>query len=351
MQDNSAKYAIRYLICTLFVCLSIIGCSYFYKLSKGEKVSNVVQYYNDGKIDYKVYLKENKFFDDKVLTKENIEKDKKILISSLIDKIDIVYSYVMNFDDYVGGTYSYYIKAIIESNEGASNKNYWSKEYVLTEKQQVDVKSTKAIAFDAKTSVGYDEYNGILNEWKELANVAMDCILKVDLVFESNIKPEKLDNKYKIDDKLELTLPLSKSSTEITIKNNVDNDSKKIVETSKNEDAKFVVYRALFVCFFISSLMFILLIVMVRNNQVKANRYKIELKRILSTYDGIIVNVSSIPDLSKFNVIKVKSFDELLDAHSEVRMPINYLRQKHKSTFILVNDTMLWIYELRNKDE
>ncbi len=73
------------------------------------------------------------------------------------------------------------------------------------------------------------------------------------------------------------------------------------------------------------------------------------LKKILSTYDGIIVNVATLPKSRGYNIVKVKSFDELLDAHSEVRLPINYYRQKGKSTFILVNDTMLWMYVLRNE--
>jgi hypothetical protein len=92
------------------------------------------------------------------------------------------------------------------------------------------------------------------------------------------------------------------------------------------------------------------MILVTRSNQKNDNKYYTELKKILSTYDGIIVNVSSLPDLDKFNVIKVRSFEELLDAHSEVRLPINYYPQKHKATFILVNDTMLWMYTLRNND-
>jgi hypothetical protein len=92
------------------------------------------------------------------------------------------------------------------------------------------------------------------------------------------------------------------------------------------------------------------MIIVKRNNKKSENKYYVELKRILSTYDGIIVNVSSLPDLTKFNVIKVRTFDELLDAHGEVRMPINYYSQKNKATFILVNDTMLWMYVLRNVD-
>ena len=109
-------------------------------------------------------------------------------------------------------------------------------------------------------------------------------------------------------------------------------------------------YRIGVVFSFLLAVICIILILITRNNQKNDNKYYVELKRILNTYDGIIVNVSSLPDLEKFNVIKVRSFDELLDAHSEVRLPINYYRQKHKSTFILVNDTMLWMYVLRNVD-
>ena len=51
-------------------------------------------------------------------------------------------------------------------------------------------------------------------------------------------------------------------------------------------------------------------------------------------------------DLSNNNI----EYFVRLDAHGEVRLPINYYIQNNKATFILVNDSMLWMYTLRNVD-
>ena len=77
------------------------------------------------------------------------------------------------------------------------------------------------------------------------------------------------------------------------------------------------------------------------------SNYHKEINKILSTYDSIIVNSDNIRDLSKYNVIKVNKFEELLDAHSEVRMPINYVEVKENySIFVLINNDVAWIYRV-----
>lgn len=350
MHDRT-KYLIKYLFFTMFTCIFIVLGAYFYKLTKAETIINRLEYGETSKIDYKVYLKENKFFDDKYLTKDNIINDRKLLVAELIDKIAINYNYVLSFSDKVNGKYSYYIKAIVESNESAGSKNYWSKEYILTEKKTKDITNTDNILILEDVSVSYDKYNKILNDWRSVANVSMDGKLKVILVFESTISHPKLEKKYSINNAdIKLELPLSKAATEITITENAESTVKKIEEEERNSDSKYLKYRIGVVFSFLLAVICIIMIIVTRSNQKNDNKYYMELKRILSTYDGIIVNVSSLPDLDKFNVIKVRSFDELLDAHSEVRLPINYYSQKNRSTFILVNDTMLWMYILRNVD-
>ena len=348
---DTAKYAIKYLLFTMLSCIFIVAGAYFYKLTKAQTIVHKIEYAEKSSIDYKVFLKDNKFFDEKYLTKENIVNKQQLLVAELIDKISINYNYVLSFSDKVNGKYSYFIKAIIESNESAGSKNYWSKEYVLTEKKTKDIQNSDSVVVLESTDVKYEDYNKILNAWRELANVSMDGKLKVVLVFESTIGHPTLEQKYQINNSdIKLELPLSKAATEITINENSSDTTKTIEEKEKSDDSKYMKYRIGVVFSFIIAVIFLILIVITRNNQKNENKYYVELKRILSTYDGIIVNVSSLPDLDKFNVIKVKSFDELLDAHSEVRLPINYYRQKGKSTFILVNDTMLWMYVLRNVD-
>ena len=85
------------------------------------------------------------------------------------------------------------------------------------------------------------------------------------------------------------------------------------------------------------------------------NLKKIYFKKILKTYDGILVEVDSLPDLTKFNVIYVKSFDELIDAHSEIRRPINFIQKSSHAKFLLINEGIAWVYkfnrELFNKKD
>jgi len=348
---DSAKYLLKYLLFTMLACIFIVLGAYFYKQTKAETIIHKVDYSETSNIDYRVYLKDNKFFDDKYLTKESIVNDNKLVVAELIDRISINYNYLIKFSEKVNGKYSYYVKAIIESNESAGSKNYWSKEYALTEKKTKDITNSDSVVVLEDVSVEYDKYNKILNDWRAVANVSMDGKLKVILVFESTVGSPILQKKYNLNNNdIKLEIPLSKAATEITINENAESKVKSIEEEEKDSDSKYMKYRIGVVFSFLLAVICIILILITRNNQKNDNKYYVELKRILNTYDGIIVNVSSLPDLEKFNVIKVRSFDELLDAHSEVRLPINYYRQKHKSTFILVNDTMLWMYVLRNVD-
>ena len=74
--------------------------------------------------------------------------------------------------------------------------------------------------------------------------------------------------------------------------------------------------------------------------------------RILNTYDGIIVNVKELPKTSDMKVITVSEFEELIDAHSEVRKPINFveLEKGKKSKFVLTSENMVWEYTLMSED-
>ena len=77
------------------------------------------------------------------------------------------------------------------------------------------------------------------------------------------------------------------------------------------------------------------------------SEYHKEINKILSTYDSIIVNSDNIKNLSKYNIINVNSFEELLDAHSEVRMPINYVEiNNNYSIFVLINNDVAWVYRV-----
>ena len=96
----------------------------------------------------------------------------------------------------------------------------------------------------------------------------------------------------------------------------------------------------------------IILVNSIRRIKKHRDLYVSKLKKILSTYDSIIVNSETLPQYDEKTVVKVKSFEELMDAHSEVRMPINFIENKKrkKSTFMLISPSCTWIYVLNEDD-
>jgi hypothetical protein len=70
-------------------------------------------------------------------------------------------------------------------------------------------------------------------------------------------------------------------------------------------------------------------------------------KKILKTYNSIIVEVEDIPNIAGKNIIKVKSIEDLVDAQLELREPIYYKNDSDSSFFMLLHYNEACIYILR----
>ena len=97
----------------------------------------------------------------------------------------------------------------------------------------------------------------------------------------------------------------------------------------------------------------ILAIRIFRRKKEYENKYKVQnsIRKFLNTYDSIIVNVEAMPNTEGYHEIKVENFNELIDAHSEVRMPINYYHNNDKNVFLLFNENTVWYYVIDEKEE
>lgn len=73
-------------------------------------------------------------------------------------------------------------------------------------------------------------------------------------------------------------------------------------------------------------------------------------KRILRTYDSIIVEVEDIPNIAGKNIIKVKSIEDLVDAQLELREPIYYKNDNDSCFFMLLHYNEACVYILRMND-
>ncbi len=332
----------RIIFLFIIICFFILSGIYFIKYSQNVNKKTDVNYEETSNIDYKVYLKENSFFENEYLEKN------RTYIASLIDYILIDYDYSFNVNQNVNGNYSYYIKGTLSANKNNSDDYYWSKDYILSEKVTKNYEDEKEINIKSQVKINYQTYNNLLNDFKSKYGVTMDGVLNVSLVIENNIDSDLIDHTISKDSNVELNIPLTSLTIEVPIEaNELKNNGTLFSEVVKENVLYYTVFKYLgYVLISFSVITFFYLIYIIIIYSKRENKYYKTLKKILKTYDNIIVNTSEIPDLSDLNVISVTTFEELIDAHSEVRKPINYIALKNEAIFILINDGMAYRYDL-----
>ena len=84
----------------------------------------------------------------------------------------------------------------------------------------------------------------------------------------------------------------------------------------------------------------------------KKSKYDKYITKIMRQYDRLIVKHFTCPELSNYNVIKIKEFNELLDMRDNLKMPIMYynVTDHEKSYFYIVNGNDLYLLVLKAVD-
>lgn len=341
-KNNWPQYLILSFIC---ICLG----SFLLFLSTFNKKNVTVSYDEEKNVDYKVYLKQNNFFETPYLTKGST------YISSLIDHLDITVDYKLNYSTNVTGTYSYYTKAIISADKATVDKGtYWSKEYILTDPITQTIVDKDSFQIQANNKINYQVYSEILNSFKREYNVSMDGNLKFQLVVSSDVVAENMTKPIQEEKTIEISMPLTEQSVDISINTNLDDieTTRYVTDTISVDDIKYIAAKIVGILLLVVALVYIILgvrkIIKVRKS---ISSYTKTVNKILSTYNSIIVNTKTIFDLKSYDVINVNSFEELIDAHSEVRMPINYVTNNKGCAFILIHNKMAWVYALKKSDD
>lgn len=332
----------KYILLLIFVFTILLGI-FFMKKSNKNILFDEVNISEISDIDYKVYLKENNFFETPYLEKNNI------YITSLIDYIDVNFNYKLKLSDQRSGTYTYQIKAIMSAETENNTGSYWNKEYILYDSKTESFDSNNTLFISKNVKIDYQAYNDALLEFKKKYGLSINGKLSIKLYIDTNINSdiEPLINSAICT----LEIPLTKSTIEVPIVINSPNNNKllKTKEITKS-NKKYSIYKIIsYVLYTIGTISVVVFITLVLKNKSRNYNYKNILNKILKTYDGIIVNSDVMPNLSNLNVIKALSFDELIDAHSELRLPIIYYNDEKTAIFTLINNNIAWQYILEKR--
>ena len=334
----------KYLVLEILAIFGVVVFSlvnfYLYKNGYFEEEKVTLKYQENNDIDYKVYLKKNDFFDTPYL-----EKDK-TYITSLIDHINVDYDYNVAFDHAINGEYRYRVIVTVESKKSNNDKELWSKDYNITDEVKKELKNATEYSIKENVDIDYNKFNELLTSFKKTLNLSSsEGILKIFLNVDSDIEGNKI--KTPINSKLLLQIPLTELTVEATANTSVNNDVKELSRIVNSDKVKTT--RLLGVIYLLGTLCCIILFFVMNKKRKDLNRYDNMIKKIISTYDSIIVNIKKLPDIEGYKQIYVDTFEELLDAHGEVRMPINYYKDDKRSYFILLNDSTAWVYVMSKR--
>lgn len=343
------KQWVRVFFLILLVAMIII--SIWLMVSSTSKKSTKEELYTysyNGNLDYKVYLKENSFFNSEYLGMN------KQYISSLIDHITIDANYTFQTSKDIEYTYTYQVIATVKGSYQSSDSKsveLWSRDYTLLP-SETKSETGKKFTISQSVDIDYNTYNEIMTQFRDAfglsINASVDVSLQVTVTGNESGSDEETLNETQT---FALNIPLLEQTTQITP--DYINSGREVVYAPTSESSNISIPKLV-----IGILLFLLSIFLLKKlwssliKITKKSEYVIELNKILKEYADIIAESSNLPDLGKYDVVNIKHFHDLVDIEEELRSPILYneLVEDYESWFIIVRDNTAYKFVLRQSD-
>lgn len=335
---------LKYGVYLILIIVAVVLAQYFTSRKIDDVVLNKLDYFDKPGIDYRVYYKENPFFKQQYIEKGNT------YVQELIDHIDVDFSYYISYSDKLNASSNYNIEATIVATDPNTGDVVWdSYKKELLETKTISVKDSKDYNILETVSVDYNEFNKFLNEFRNTNQTPVKAYLKVGL-YAANSADKKEFKNITSSNAIELEIPLNELN--FKIRENVQMKSEQFKNTESRKKDKMISMIMGGVLWVVAIVLAASLALQYHNDVKREGAYNRKLRKILSTYDSIIVNVEKLPYVGELSVVYVTSFEELVDAQSEVRLPINFKenKAKHVARFVLIRNNLAWVYTLKEGD-
>ena len=336
------------LIFNVILFLSLVVTSYIF-INKSIVIQEAknVSYEEHGNTDYKVFLKDNIYYEDKYLDK-NMS-----YIANLIDYISVDYNYKFKADTLFDGEYSYKIRADLEILNAENKTLFFTKKYDLIKEKTFTIENQNEYNIVENIKIDYDHYNSLANGFKSSYGVDTESNLIIYLDLYRNIDQNSINNpNINGNGTIKLTIPLSEKAINIKM-DSMEINNKNVITSLDDyylEDIKYLIIGV--ISLIVSLYLFIKIVKRLSRLSISPTDYDKTLKKILNQYDRLIVTTSSMPNLEKNNIIKLKEFVELLDAKDNLHKPIFFIEvtPHQKAYFFIQDDDKIILFTLKNID-
>ena len=304
-----------------------------------------IDYQEKSNIDYRVYLKENEFYEEEYLGKDMV------YVSSLIKNIETDFKYNFNITENSNINFDYNVVGKLLITDANGSKTFFEKDYTLLENKNKIIDSDKKMSINETININYIYYNDLANRYRQQYGVNSQSYFIVTL----NVNKVSLDDNLKLNDNngvMSIRIPLAQNEVNIRIDSNELNNNSNIISESMLQINNvvniligvLVAIVSIILFFKILKYMFVLI--------PKSSEYDKILGKILKEYDRLIVETSTPPDEEHLKVVRVYKFVELLDVRDNLSQPIKYFNiTKHQKCVFYINyGDEIYIYTLKAVD-
>jgi len=317
------------------------------------KESNI-KYNEIGNVDYKVYLKDNNYYESSYL------ESGMQYVANLIKTINVKFNYEIHTTDDLDFTNEYKIVSellITERNDPSSI--LYSKKDTLIPLKNIS-KRDDNLVINEEIDIDYDKYNDIVNNYKKDLGLIVSSNLKLTL--ETNTSGGNGKENLSKNNKLQIIIPLSEATLKINMNANKINNSASLDLSKSFINIKNKLLFIVCISATILTVLAIILDIYIYLKLFNKDPYTIKLNNILRNYDRLIVTGKVNLDESKYpNIIYPKTFKEMVDAAENLGVPIMHYEviKGEKSIFTATKDDTLVKYRVtkaylnnkRNKEE
>ena len=333
--------SILYVFPTVLLVVGLIVIYIYYILNSGYYIN----YNEDSSIDYRVCLKDNKFYENKCVEKGNQ------YVASLIDYIPTSFNYKLDFlNSDIEYIYNYRVVAEFNVLDSDNDKVLFTKEEVLYSSE--DKTTNSGININYNLNVDYNKYNNLLNSFISVYDLNQTSnTLKVSM--DVNVKsPEgsKIDLSEMNGSKANsITIPLTTKTVNIDISGTSmnSNENRILVKPERN----YIAILVLGITFIIVSIaMYIIIMQYIKRTRTVQEIYDDRIKKITLAYDSYIQRISGDYPIGASQICKVATFQDMIEIKEASEKPLLMLENKEKTgTFFLipVGEGVIYTYAIR----
>ena len=329
----------------------IFGFLFFVSLKNSRLLDEIMPlYYSETSfLDYQVCLKENSDYPKPCLDK-NMN-----YIASLIDYLEVDFSYTYEIDEKMTANYNYYIDAEIKVYDKSNTSKIIKTETVMiVDNKSFTANDLKKFDIVEKVKINYSEYNDRIRAFKANYNLVAASDVTLRLHVENSSTNEKYENPITNSSVMSVVIPLTENRIDITM-NYRDINNRVIINSNDKIEINIIFAGLTVVCALAIAGSLGLFTYNLFQSKVKKSTYEKYIAKLLREYDDIITEAVTLIDEDAYEIYDIKTFGELKNISDRLERPILFtegtLNTGVKRTwFSLIDNEILYRVVIRSDE-